>query len=66
MASPNLAARMKSFAKKISGTSTIDNGNDPTSAAFKMRKSIGKPNPNDSQKPFKPTITPSNGIGVGA
>ena len=58
--------KLKDFANKISGTSYVNNMTDPTSAAYKMQQSVGKPNPNDPQKKkFKPTIQPSNGIGVG-
>lgn len=55
--SKSLSDRFKSFADKISGISYVDNGNDPTSAAYKMKNA--KP-----VKPFIPKPT-SNGIGVG-
>lgn len=58
--SPALIAKLKSFSDKLTGTSRVDNGNDPTSAAFKMKKALNTP----KQVPFKPKPT-SNGVGVG-
>ncbi len=62
MASPTFAQRLRNFANKISGVSYVDNINDPTSAAYKMKQSIGKPNPNDpslKKKPFQNVMTPN-------
>lgn len=74
MPSPSFRDRLKSFADKISGTSYVNNLADPTSPAYKMNQSVGKPNPNapiyKKTKPavqpgFKPTGPTSTGIGVG-
>lgn len=62
MASPILQQRLKDFANKISGTTTVDNMANPNSAAYKMQQSVGKPNPNDpslKKKPFKNVMTPN-------
>ncbi len=60
MPSTGLRQKLTDFANKISGTSVVNNMSNPNSAAYKTAKSIKTP-----QKPFKPTNTPSNGIGVG-
>lgn len=57
MASPTLTQRLKDFANKISGVSTVDNMANPNSAAYKMQQSVGKPNPNAPKK--KPVVQPN-------
>lgn len=53
-----IGAKVRAFIDKVSGTSRIDNGNDPSSAAYKMKQSMAK------KVKFTPKPT-SDGIGVG-
>lgn len=51
----------------LAGRTVVDNMKNPNSAAYKMKQSIGKPNPNSPQN-FKNKMTPNQktyGIGVG-
>lgn len=53
--------KLKTFANKISGTSYVDNGADPTSALNMNKKKMAQ---KTVEKSFKPKPV-SNGIGVG-
>lgn len=53
----------------FAGRSVVDNGKNPNSAAYKMKQSIGKPNPmSPKNKAFTNKMTSNQkvyGIGVG-